>query len=107
MNFKWSKTSREGKGITKVATQDWFQGDRTRYFGSMERAAAPATIGRMTFLGIILMIQGFGALIADHFFDKSFGLLHLWLEGGALTAVAAGVGLLGLVVTVIGLTHDD
>ncbi|TMR08769.1 hypothetical protein ETD86_46395 [Nonomuraea turkmeniaca] len=61
----------------------------------------------MTFLGIILMIQGFGALIADHFFDKSFGLLHLWFDGGTLTAVAAVVGLLGLVVMALGLRHDD
>ncbi|MGI5289661.1 hypothetical protein ACQEVF_40855 [Nonomuraea polychroma] len=61
----------------------------------------------MTFLGIILMIQGFGALIAGHFFDKSFGLLHLWFDGGTLTAVATATGLLGLVVMVLGLRHDD
>ncbi|WP_327581007.1 hypothetical protein OHA25_34070 [Nonomuraea sp. NBC_00507] len=61
----------------------------------------------MTFLGIILMIQGFGALVAEHVFGKSFGLLHLWFEGGALTAVAAVAGLLGLMVTVLGLRHDD
>jgi hypothetical protein len=56
----------------------------------------------MAFLGVLLMIQGFGGLIADHFFDKSFGLLHLWFEGGTLTAVSAAVGILGLVVTVLG-----
>ncbi|RVX42044.1 hypothetical protein EDD27_4661 [Nonomuraea polychroma] len=61
----------------------------------------------MTFLGIILMIQGFGALIAEHFFDKSFGLLHLWFDGGTLAAVATATGLLGLVVMVLGLRHDD
>ncbi|MFI7702508.1 hypothetical protein [Nonomuraea sp. NPDC049480] len=61
----------------------------------------------MTLLGIILMIQGFGALIADHFFDKSFGLLHLVLDGGMLTAAAVVVGLAGLLLTVVGLTNDD
>ncbi|WP_188194062.1 hypothetical protein [Nonomuraea sp. SYSU D8015] len=61
----------------------------------------------MTFLGIILMIQGFGALIADHFFDKSFGLLHLVFDGGMLTAAAVVVGLIGLVMTGLGLAHDD
>ncbi|HEX4816123.1 MAG TPA: hypothetical protein VFV66_25545 [Nonomuraea sp.] len=61
----------------------------------------------MTFLGIILMIQGFGAVVAEHFFGRSFGLLHLWLDGGALTAVAAAVGVLGLALTITGLARND
>jgi hypothetical protein len=75
----------------------WFDGARRRACDDR----------RMTFLGIVLMVQGFGALIADHFFGKNFGLLHLVFDGGALTVAAAVVGVLGLVVTVIGLAHDD
>lgn len=56
----------------------------------------------MTFIGILLMIQGFGGLVAQQFFDRDFGLLHLWLDGGALTIVSAAVGVLGLVVTILG-----
>ncbi|MFC4121078.1 hypothetical protein [Nonomuraea zeae] len=61
----------------------------------------------MVILGVLLMIQGFGGLIADQFFDRSFGLLHLWLDGGTLTAVSAAVGLLGLVVTVTGARAEE
>ncbi|MBF8188177.1 hypothetical protein ITP53_21080 [Nonomuraea sp. K274] len=56
----------------------------------------------MAFFGVLLMIQGFGALVADHFFGSSFGLLHIWLDGGALTTASVALGLLGLVVTVLG-----
>ncbi|TDD13068.1 hypothetical protein [Nonomuraea diastatica] len=55
----------------------------------------------MAILGVLLMIQGFGGLIAG-FFDRDFGLLHLVLDGGALTAASAVAGLLGLALTVFG-----
>ncbi|MFC4010466.1 hypothetical protein ACFOY2_24785 [Nonomuraea purpurea] len=61
----------------------------------------------MTFLGVLLMIQGFGSLIADRFFDKGFGLLHLVLDGGALTAAGVVVGLLGVALTVFGLRKGE
>jgi hypothetical protein len=61
----------------------------------------------MAFLGVLLMIQGFGGLIADYFFDKSFGLLHLCFEGGTLTAASTVVGLLGLVVTVLSVRAEE
>ncbi|TDE58426.1 hypothetical protein E1295_05570 [Nonomuraea mesophila] len=55
----------------------------------------------MAILGVLLMIQGFGNLIAG-FFDRNFGLLHLVLDGGALTTASVVVGLLGLALTVLG-----
>ncbi|MGN9840292.1 hypothetical protein ACTMTI_19420 [Nonomuraea sp. H19] len=61
----------------------------------------------MVLLGILLMVQGFGALIADHFFGKSFGLLNLWLDGGMLTAAGIVTGLAGLVLTVVGALGKD
>ncbi|WP_143590462.1 hypothetical protein [Thermoactinospora rubra] len=51
----------------------------------------------MGFLGVILMIQGFGGFVARQFFDRDFGLLHRWLDGGALTAAHLAAGILGLV----------
>ncbi|TDC08323.1 hypothetical protein E1267_10575 [Nonomuraea longispora] len=56
----------------------------------------------MAFLGVLLMIQGFGGLIAGFFFDRDFGLLHLVLDGGALTAASIVAGLLGLALTMVG-----
>ncbi|WP_165974631.1 hypothetical protein [Nonomuraea deserti] len=56
----------------------------------------------MAILGILLMIQGFGGLVAGFFFDRHFGLLHLVLDGGALTAASVVAGLLGLALTVFG-----
>ncbi|WP_020547613.1 hypothetical protein [Nonomuraea coxensis] len=61
----------------------------------------------MTTLGALLMIQGFGALVAAHVFDRDFGLLHLVFDGGTLTAAAIVTGLLGLVLTVAGAAHGD
>ncbi|MGW0803894.1 hypothetical protein [Nonomuraea sp. NPDC002799] len=55
----------------------------------------------MAFLGVILMIQGFGGLIARHIFDRDFGVLHNWLDGGPLTAVNIAAGLAGLALTVL------
>ncbi|MED7923620.1 hypothetical protein SMD20_05235 [Nonomuraea sp. LP-02] len=66
-----------------------------------------ATMGRMTILGVLLMIQGFGALVAVHFFDRDFGLLHLVFDGGALTAAGIVTGVLGLALTVAGIVHGD
>jgi hypothetical protein len=51
----------------------------------------------MAFFGILLMIYGFGGLIANYFFGKDFGLLSRWFEGGTLTVVSAAAGVVGLV----------
>ncbi|MFI9841764.1 hypothetical protein ACIHFD_32340 [Nonomuraea sp. NPDC051941] len=61
----------------------------------------------MAFIGVILMIQGFGGLIADHFFGKNFGLLHLVLDGTALTVVSAVVGVAGLLLTIGAISKDS
>ncbi|MFG1945212.1 hypothetical protein [Nonomuraea sp. NPDC048826] len=57
----------------------------------------------MGFIGVILMIQGFGGFVARQFFDRDFGLLHLWLDGGVLTMVSLVVGVLGLVLSLTSL----
>ncbi|SDK65119.1 hypothetical protein [Nonomuraea jiangxiensis] len=61
----------------------------------------------MAFLGILLMIQGFGNLVANVFFDRNFGLLHRILEGGALTAASAVVGLAGLAMLILSARAED
>ncbi|MER7368814.1 hypothetical protein [Nonomuraea wenchangensis] len=61
----------------------------------------------MTFLGVLLMIQGFGALVAVHVFDRDFGLLHLMFDGGALTVASIVTGVLGLALAVAGIAHGD
>ncbi|MEW9551604.1 hypothetical protein [Nonomuraea sp. NPDC050783] len=61
----------------------------------------------MTILGALLMIQGFGAFVARHFFDRDFGLLHLVFDGAALTVAALVTGLAGLALAIAGLVHDD
>lgn len=53
------------------------------------------------------MIQGFGGLVAEHVFDRSFGLLHLVLHGTALTAASAAVGLAGLALTIAGARQES
>ncbi|MET8001843.1 hypothetical protein [Nonomuraea glycinis] len=50
----------------------------------------------MGILGFFLALQGFGGLVAAAF-GRHFGLLHLWVDGGAHTALSLGLGLLGLV----------
>jgi hypothetical protein len=50
----------------------------------------------MGILGFFLVLQGFGGLVATSF-DRHFGLLHLWLDGTAHTALSLVLGLLGLV----------
>jgi hypothetical protein len=57
----------------------------------------------MGFIGVILMIQGFGGFVARQFFDRDFGLLHLWLDGATLTVVSVGLGVLGLVLALASL----
>lgn len=54
----------------------------------------------MFILGFALMIYGFGSFIAKQFFDKDFGLLNRWFEGGTLTAVSLGAGALGLLIVI-------
>lgn len=61
----------------------------------------------MGFLGVILMIQGFGGLVARQFFDSDFGLLDNWFTGGALTAVQVAVGLAGLVCLLVSVRRSD
>lgn len=53
------------------------------------------------------MIQGFGGLVAEHVFDRGFGLLHLVLDGTALTAASAAVGLAGLALTIAGARQES
>ncbi len=50
----------------------------------------------MGILGFFLALQGIGGLVAASF-DRHFGLLHLWLDGTAHTALSLVLGLLGLV----------
>ncbi|MFI7133210.1 hypothetical protein ACIBQ1_46565 [Nonomuraea sp. NPDC050153] len=61
----------------------------------------------MAFTGVILMIQGFGSLIANHFFGGNFGLLHLVLDGTALTVAGAVVGVAGLLLTIGAVAKDS
>ncbi|GAA4081501.1 hypothetical protein [Nonomuraea soli] len=61
----------------------------------------------MGFLGVILMIQGFGGLVARQFFDRDFGLLDNWFSGGALTAVQVAVGLVGLIILLLSVRRSD
>lgn len=49
------------------------------------------------------MIQGFGGFVARQFFDRDFGLLHLWLDGATLTVVSVVLGVLGLVLALASL----
>ena len=49
----------------------------------------------MGILGFFLALQGFGGLVAAAF-GRHFGLLHLWVDGGAHTALSLGRSL-GLV----------
>jgi hypothetical protein len=61
----------------------------------------------MAFLGIILMIQGFGGLIVKYFFDRDFGLLHRIFEGGALTVASVVLGLLGLAMLLFTVSSEN
>ncbi|MGI5274007.1 hypothetical protein ACQEUU_33065 [Nonomuraea sp. CA-218870] len=57
----------------------------------------------MGFIGVILMLQGFGGFVAHQFFDSDFGLLHFWLDGTALTVVSVVLGVLGLMLALASL----
>ncbi|WP_433429432.1 hypothetical protein [Nonomuraea sp. CA-141351] len=61
----------------------------------------------MAFIGVLLMIQGFGSLIAEHVFGQSFGLLHRWIDGTPLTVVSALVGVAGLALTIFGARRES
>jgi hypothetical protein len=60
----------------------------------------------MGFVGMILMIQGFGGFVARQFFDSDFGLLHRWLDGTALTVAHRAAGLLGVALVLVRLRED-
>ncbi|MEQ4717087.1 hypothetical protein [Nonomuraea sp. B19D2] len=61
----------------------------------------------MAFIGVVLMIQGFGGLVAQHVFGRNFGLLHHWLQGTALTTVSVMVGIAGLALTISGVRKES
>ncbi|MCG5213919.1 hypothetical protein [Streptosporangium sp. KLBMP 9127] len=60
----------------------------------------------MAFIGVLLMIQGFGSLIAKHLFDRDFGLLQRVFDGGAHTLAGAAEGLLGLALVVLSVRRE-
>jgi hypothetical protein len=55
----------------------------------------------MFILGLVLAVYGFGSLVAKQFFDRDFGLLNRWFEGGALTTASVVAGLLGVLLMVV------